>query len=133
MIIRGGEALILPASLATPAELAAGVRNIEALCEHVAGRYLYQRRGYLADDLFEELTSYLMLRAWHEAGRYDPARGVDLVGYLSQRLAWRCTDWYRTTYGRGPRVTPTMESLDRLRDELRLAEEPDPDEPPVAA
>lgn len=131
MITRGGEALILPATLATPAELAQGVRNIEALCGRVARDYLKRRGAYLSDELHADLASYLMLAAWKETSRYQPGWGT-LVGYLSQRLAWRCTDWYRTTYGRAPRVTPTLESLDVLRDELRAAEEPDPDEPVAA-
>ena len=128
LIIRGGQALILPASLATPAELAAGVENIEALCERVAGDYLRRCKASLNDDCHDELMGFLMLRAWSEAGRYAPRDGGShLVGYLSQRLAWRCTDWYRSTFGetrrRSSRPRPVIISLDELREQA----EPEPE------
>lgn len=108
--------MILPASLATPPELAAGVRDIEGLCKHVANEYLARRRAYLNDDQDAELRGYLMLAAWKEATRYQPGR-VNLLGYLTARLTFRCTDWYRSYFGRSKTPRPAIISLEVLRDE----------------
>ena len=128
MIIRGGQVLILPACLATPEELSRGVTDIEALCGRAAGAYLQRRPGAYRDErerreLISELVSYLMLAAWVEASKFD-GRG-QLDRYLGQRLQWRCTDWYRSYFGRGktPRPRPVPVSLDALREQEQL--EPD--------
>lgn len=116
MIVRAGEVLVLPASLATPAELTAGVRDIEGLCLHIANEYLARRRAHLAPEDDAELVSYLMLAAWTEAARYQVGIGT-LLGFLSARLRFRCTDWYRSRFGRSRAPRPVMVSLDSMRDQ----------------
>lgn len=126
MIIRAGQVLILPAGLATPQELAVGVDDVEALCGRAAGAYLQRRPGAYRDEqerreLVGELVGHLMLCAWVEAAKFD-GRG-QLDRYLGQRLQWRCTDWYRSHFGRSKTPRPVMVSLD----ELRELEELEPD------
>ena len=105
--------MILPACLATPQELAAGVCDVEGLCHGVANAYLARRGAYLSDDLHGELYSYLMLAAWTEAAKYRPHIGT-LVGFLTARLRFRCVDWYRSYFGRSKRERPVLVSLDDL-------------------
>lgn len=114
MIVRSGQVLILPASLATPSEREAGIEDIEALCARVARDYLKRRGAYLSSEMHADLASYLMLAAWKEASRYQSGWGT-LVGYLSARLRFRCTDWYRSYFGRSKTPRPAVLSLDALR------------------
>jgi len=116
LILRDGQALILPVSLATPAEIMVGIRDLEGLCVGVANDYLRRRSARLSDEQTAELVSYLMLAAWKEAVRYQPGR-VDLLGYLVARLRFRCTDWYRSYFGRSKLPRPVFVSLDALRDQ----------------
>jgi hypothetical protein len=115
LIIRGGHVLVMPACFATPAEISTGVLDVEGLCKHVANEYLERRRAYLTDDQHAELLGYLMLAAWTEAGRFNGTGR--LLGFLESRLKWRCTDWYRTYFGRGKTPRPQVVSLDSLRDQ----------------
>lgn len=105
----------MPAGFATPTELADGIQNIEALCTRCAGNYLSQRQATLPTDAFEDLVSYLMLAAWTEAARYRSVGGTSsLNGFISTRLAFRCTDWYRSRFGRSRLPKPVILSLDQL-------------------
>lgn len=122
LIIRGGQALLIPASLATPQELAAGIDDVEELCARAARTYLKRRQvPYLDDDTYADLISYLMLVAWTEAVKFSGGGRLDK--FIGQRLQWRCTDWYRSRFGRGRHPRPVVISLD----EIRTAELLEPD------
>lgn len=104
--------MILPAQLAAPAELRAGVDDLAGLCGRVAHAYLTRRSAYLDGDAYEDLVSYLLVVSWSEAQRFD-GRG-HLAGFIGGRLKWRCTDWMRSRLGRGRAPRPAVVSLEAL-------------------
>ena len=105
---------MIPACLATPHELATGIDDVEDLCDRAARTYLKRRRVIELDaDAYADLTSYLMLVAWAEAVKWTGAGRLD--SFIGQRLQWRCTDWYRSRFGRSSKPRPVILSLDELR------------------
>jgi len=115
LILRDGQVLILPVSLATPEEIAGGIRDIEALCRHVSTEYLRERNAFLSADADADLQAFLLAEAWEEADRYDGTGS--LLGYLDRRLKWRCTDWMRGRLGRHRYEQPDVLGLAEVSNE----------------
>jgi DNA-directed RNA polymerase specialized sigma24 family protein len=72
------------------------VRSFAAL---VAREQLRRMGATLAPDLFDDLVSSILIRALQEAPRYDPGRGYAFTTFLSRRMRFGVTDWYRATFG----------------------------------
>jgi hypothetical protein len=76
------------------------------LCRRVANDELRRRGAFLDADRFDDLVGFLVLRALAAVVKYDPVRvrqssygsggGEPLESYLSDVLARRIWDWYRS-------------------------------------
>jgi DNA-directed RNA polymerase specialized sigma24 family protein len=78
------------------------VDDVEGLIAFVVERYLGRRGAYLRPELREDLDDYLLTRTWELYRRFDPSKAstsLTLSTYLSRRLTYACTDWYRRTFG----------------------------------
>jgi hypothetical protein len=76
------------------------VEDVEGLIGSVVDRYLGRRGAYLPPDLREDLNVYLLGEVWRVYKRFDPSKAstpLSLSTFLTRRLTWSVTDWYRQT------------------------------------
>ena len=78
------------------------VDDVEGLIASVVDRYLGRRGAYLSPDRREDLHVYLLGEVWRLYRKYDPAKAstpISLSTFLTRRLQWSVTNWYRETFG----------------------------------
>jgi hypothetical protein len=78
------------------------VSDVEGLVCSTIDTYLGRRGAYLRPDLREELQAYLLVQAWVLFVKFDPSKAstpLSLSTFLTRRLSWACTNWYRATFG----------------------------------
>jgi hypothetical protein len=77
------------------------VEDVEGLIAFVVDRYLGRRGAYLSVGQRENLDAYLLGEVWRLYKRFDPSKAstaLSLSTYLTRRLDWCVTDWYRQTF-----------------------------------
>jgi hypothetical protein len=77
------------------------VEDVEGLIGSVVDRYLGRRGAFLPPGLREDLDVYLLGEVWRLYKRFDPSKAstpLSLSTFLTRRLTWSVTDWYRQTF-----------------------------------
>jgi hypothetical protein len=77
------------------------VDDVEGLIASVVDRYLGRRGAYLSAGQREDLDAYLLGEVWRLYKKFDPGKAstaLSLSTYLTRRLDWCVTDWYRQTF-----------------------------------
>jgi hypothetical protein len=77
------------------------VDDVEGLIASVVDRYLGRRGAYLSAGQREDLDAYLLGEVWRLYKKFEPSKAstaLSLSTYLTRRLDWCVTDWYRQTF-----------------------------------
>jgi hypothetical protein len=77
------------------------VDDVEGLIASVVDRHLGRRGAYLPPTLREDLDAYLLGETWRLYKKFDPGKAstpLSLSTYLTRRLTWATTDWFRQTF-----------------------------------
>jgi hypothetical protein len=77
------------------------VEDVEGLIASVVNAYLGRRGAYLPPTLREDLDAYLLGETWLLYKRFDPSKAstpLSLSTYLTRRLNWAVTNWFRETF-----------------------------------
>lgn len=78
------------------------VDDVEGLVSSVIDLYLRRRGAYLRGDQRDELHAYLLGETWRLYIKFDPSKAstqLSLSTYLTRRLSWAVTNWYREFFG----------------------------------
>lgn len=78
------------------------VDDVEGLVGAAIDRYLRRRGAYLDSEQRDDLHAYLLGQVWILYRKFDPSKAstsLSLSTYLTRRLGWATTDWYRQFYG----------------------------------
>lgn len=82
------------------------VEDVEAFLASGLERYLQRKGAFLDPSDREDALSFLLMKTWEEAARFDPDRvdpgytkSQSFSTFLHRRLDNRIVDWYRQRYG----------------------------------